>query len=207
MEECCNAKGEELQKLAINQSKVLKIALVINLTMFFVEIIYGFLANSTSLMADSLDMLGDAFVYGVSIYAIQKGVRWTNGISLLKGILMTLFGLVVVGEAFYRFFNPNFPTAETMGIVATIALIANIICAVLLLRHRNDDINMRSTWLCSRNDAIANVGIILAAFSVAYFKSKYPDLILGIVIAILVLKSSYTVIRESLIALNHEDKH
>ncbi len=203
MEDCCNTKGEELKKLAVNQGKVLKIAMIINLTMFFVEVAYGIMANSTSLLADSLDMLGDAFVYGLSLYAITKGAQWASRLSLLKGTLMSIFGLVVVVEAFYRFITPNLPSAETMGIVATLALIANVVCAILLLRHKNDDINMRSTWLCSRNDAIANIGIIIAAFAVDFFHSRYPDLILGIVIAILVLKSSYSVLKESLHAIKH----
>ena len=114
---------------------------------------------------------------------------------------MAAFGLGVLANAGLRYFSPDFPVAETMGLIGTAAMIANIICAILLLRHRKDDINMRSTWLCSRNDMIANFGVLLAAVGVAYTGSKYPDLIVGILIAVLVLRSAYSVLSESVLIL------
>ncbi|MGE3680184.1 MAG: cation diffusion facilitator family transporter [Bdellovibrionales bacterium] len=198
---CCDSKTDELKVLAKRQAKILWIVLAINLIMFFLEGFYGVLAGSTSLLADSLDMLGDAFVYGISIYAIGRSIKWGASTSLIKGSIMTLFGLGVIGEAIRRFMIPGLPIASTMGIVGTIAMIANFICAILLLHHRNDDLNMRSTWLCSRNDVIANIGVLLAAGAVSLTQSKYPDLIVGVCIAALVLKSSYHVLKESILAL------
>lgn len=197
MDHCCNAKESELKKLASTQGKTLRIVLFINLVMFGVESTYGWIAHSTALLADSLDMLGDAFVYSVSLYALGRGSHWSARVSLLKGGIMTFFGLGVLGEAGYRFFTSTLPHAETMGVIGAVALAANLTCAILLLRHRHDDINMRSTWLCSRNDVIANVGVILAAWAVSMTQSPYPDLIVGVIIAALVLRSSYQVLTES----------
>lgn len=201
MDDCCNKKEAELKALPLRQKKVLKIVLAINLSMFFIEGGYGLAARSTALLADSLDMLGDALVYAVSLYVIGRNVRWNASVSFLKGGVMALFGLGVVGQAVYRFIAPGLPNAETMGIIGALALTANISCAVLLLRHRNDDLNMRSTWLCSRNDVICNAGVLLAAAAVSFTQSKYPDLIVGVAIAVLVLKSSYLVLSESISAL------
>lgn len=184
--------------MADRQSKTLWIVLLINLSMFFIEGAYGLIANSISLLADSLDMLGDSLVYGMSLYAIGRSIKWNASISLLKGVLMGVFGFGVLMNAVFRFFIITIPTAETMGIIGALALVANITCAALLLKHRNSDLNMRSTWLCSRNDVIANIGVLAAAAAVAYTGSRYPDLIVGIAIAFLVLRSSLQVLRESI---------
>lgn len=201
MDDCCNSKQKELTALPENQKIVLKVALFINLAMFVLEFIYGTQAKSTSLLADSLDMLGDSIVYGVSLYAIGKSVRWNGSVSLAKGLVMAAFGFWVIGNAIYRFLHPALPIAETMGWVGTLALIANLICAIMLLRFRNADINMRSTWLCSRNDVIANVGVLIAAELVAVTGSQYPDLFVGGIIASLVLHSAYFVLTEAFAAL------
>lgn len=201
MDDCCGSKQQELQNLSAKQKQILWITLAINLTMFFVEGIYGVLARSTALMADSLDMLGDAVVYGASLYAVGRSARWNASISLLKGLMMATLGIVVIFQAIYRFLAPSLPVAETMGMIGVLALTANVVCAVLLLRHRNDDLNMRSTWLCSRNDVIANIGVLVAAGLVSITQTKYPDLAVGIAIAGLALTSSFRIIRESLQAI------
>ena len=198
MDECCNAKQTELQSLSERHRRVLWYVLAINIAMFLIEGTYGVIARSTALLADSLDMLGDAFVYAISIYAIGRSTRWNASIALIKGTVMAVFGIGVIAQAFFRFLSPSVPVAETMGIVGGLALGANIICATLLMRHRHDDINMRSTWLCSRNDVIANIGVLIAAGSVAITESKYPDLLVGAAISLLVLRSSFSVLRESL---------
>jgi len=198
MDNCCDSKTTELINLRAQQKGVLIWVLIINLVMFLIEGGYGLLANSVALLADSLDMLGDAFIYGISLYALGRSARWNAGVSLLKGIVMVVFGVGVFFSAFQRFSSPVQPIAELMGIVGGMALVANLICAALLLRHRNSDINMRSTWLCSRNDVIANIGVLGAALGVALTGSKYPDLIIGILIASLVLKSGFQVTAESL---------
>lgn len=204
MDDCCNSKEKELSALPRQQKNVLKITLVINLVMFVIEFTFGTLAKSTSLLADSLDMLGDAFVYGMSLYAIGRSLKWNASISLIKGIIMTAFGLWVVFHAIHRFTNPELPIAETMGWVGGLALAANLTCASLLLRFRNDDINMRSTWICSRNDVIANLGVLLAAALVAVTNTRYPDLIVGLCIATLVLHSAYSVLSNAVAALRVE---
>ncbi len=200
MDDCCNAKIDELSSLPEHQKKVLKIVLAVNLTMFLIEFVYGNIARSTALVADSLDMLGDAFVYAISLYAIGRSIKWNAAISLTKGMVMTAFGLWVIAQAVYRFFEPILPIAETMGWVGGLALLSNLFCAALLLKFRNGDINMRSTWLCSRNDVIANLGVLIAGGLVAITASPYPDLIVGFAIAALVLSSAYQVLKQSLAA-------
>jgi len=207
MDDCCNEKESELSALPGKQKRVLWITLFINLALFVIEFVYGNLAHSTSLVADSLDMLGDAFVYGISLYAIGRSLKWSASISLVKGSVMLVFGLWAVGQAIYRFVTPSLPVAETMGWVGGLALIANLTCAALLLRFRNADINMRSTWLCSRNDVIANIGVLIAAGLVALTNSRYPDLVVGITIAGLVLSSSFVVLKDSFTFLDSRKHH
>lgn len=201
MKACCDSKSSELEAIREKQGTVLKIVLLINLIMFFVEAISGFMARSTSLLADSLDMLGDAFVYGFSLYAIGKTPRWGASTSLLKGSIMLLFGIGVLFEATRRFLSPETPVAATMGLVGGLAFAANVTCAILLMRHRNDDLNMRSTWLCTRNDVVANIGVMIAAAAVGFTQSRWPDLVVGVAISTLVLKSAYSVLKESISTL------
>lgn len=195
---CCDEKLDELAVLAAKQSKTLRIVLAINLVMFVIEGAYGIIAHSVALLADSLDMLGDAFVYGFSLYVLGKSVRWNAAASLLKGAVMMLFGIGVFANAVYRYFSPSMPSSELMGIVGFVALAANVFCAYLLLSHRSDDLNMRSAWLCSRNDVIANLGVLVAAGGVAVTGSNSPDLLVGICIAALVVRSAFGVLKQSL---------
>jgi cation diffusion facilitator family transporter len=198
MDECCHGKGEELAKLKDRHGSLLKIVLVINLVMFLVEVVAGWLTRSSSLYADSLDMLGDAFVYAISLYVIGRGPVWSARVSLIKGMMMLLLGSLVLFQITSRFLAPVVPDAKPMGAIAVLALLANTTCAILLLRHRNDDLNMRSTWLCSRNDVLANLGVILAAGIVAATGSHLPDLVIGLLISGVVLHSGYSVVRDSL---------
>lgn len=198
---CCDSETDELKVLAQCQAKILWTVLIINLAMFLIEGIFGIIGRSVSLLADSLDMLGDAFVYGISLYVLGKSMRWNASVSWVKGFVMAAFGIGVLVNAVQRYFTTTIPIAETMGILGTLALVANFVCAALLLKHRNDDLNMRSTWLCSRNDVIANLGVLVAAGAVALTGSKYPDLIVGIVIALMVLRSAALVLQESTVTL------
>jgi cation diffusion facilitator family transporter len=197
MDACCNAKALELEKLKTSQKHVLQIVLGINAVFFLVEFIAGLLAHSTALLADSLDMFGDALVYAFSLYVLTKSLKWRAGAGLLKGIIMASFGLAVLLEAFFKLRVPVLPEPQTMGTIGTAVLIANGICFLLLYRHRSDDINMRSTWLCSRNDIIANLSVLIAAAAVAVWQSSWPDIIIGAAIAALFLKSAFTVLYES----------
>ncbi len=197
MKNCCEGKSDELVRLHGRQLGVLKIVLAINLVMFFVEIISGILARSTALSADSLDMLGDATVYAFSIYAIHKGELWKLRAARLKGYLMTLFGLGVLAEAVRKALAGTVPNSETMGIIGVLALAANLVCLALLFRHKADDINMRSTWICSRNDIIANVSVLIATGLVALTGSGLPDLVVGSCIALMFLSSAVGVLRDA----------
>ncbi|MBX3023005.1 MAG: cation transporter [Bdellovibrionales bacterium] len=194
---CCETKASELASLRQSQSGVLKTVLLINAGMFLLELVFGFVSKSTALTADSLDMLGDAAVYGFSLYALHRGALWRARAGLVKGILMALFAVGVLGHALYRFLDESTPQASTMGFVAVVALAANAICLYLLYSHRQDDINMRSTWLCSRNDIVANVGVIVASWLVFLFQSGLPDLVVGCGLAGLFLWSGVSVIREA----------
>lgn len=197
MKSCCENKSAELDQLHGRQLGVLKIVLGINLLMFFVEIISGIIAHSTALSADSLDMLGDAAVYGFSIYAIHKGALWKLKAARLKGYIMALFGIGVLVEALRRSINGIVPVAETMGVIGSLALAANLVCLFLLWRHRSDDINMRSTWTCSRNDIIANSSVLVASLLVKLTHSATPDLVVGGSIAALFLASAFGVLRDA----------
>ncbi|MBL7689040.1 MAG: cation transporter [Bdellovibrionaceae bacterium] len=194
---CCEAKSAELAKLREKQGTVLKWVLGINALMFVVEFTFGWLSRSSALMADSLDMFGDAAVYGFSLFALNRGAIWRARAGLSKGVIMAISGFVVLGQATYRFLTASVPVAETMGVIGAVALAANAICLVLLYSHRADDINMRSTWLCSRNDIVSNVGVIVASVLVGLLNSGWPDLVVGVAIACLFLKSAYEVINEA----------
>jgi len=191
---CCSDDSCTTKTLAGKQRRVLIWVLGINATMFVVEATAGWLSNSTALLADSLDMLGDAIAYGFSLYVISRGPRWTAISAFLKGGIMALFGLFVLGEVVSKLIWPVLPVAETIGIIGAMALLANLACLLMLTRHRSDDINMHSVWLCSRNDIIANSGVLVAAAGVAITHSGWPDIIIGLVIASLFLRSAFDVI-------------
>ena len=190
MADCCNDKTCEIEALRDRQSSTLKIVLGINAVMFLIELTAGLLAGSVSLIADSLDMLGDALVYGFSIYVVARGARMKAKAALLKGVIMAAFGLFVLGQAMYKIIIPHVPVFETIGVIGFLALAANSICLVLLWRHRTDDINMSSVWLCSRNDIIANFAVLCAAVSVWLTTSGWPDILVGLALAALFLRSA-----------------
>jgi cation diffusion facilitator family transporter len=201
MDRCCENKTETLVVLRNRQRGVLQLVLTINAVMFVAEGSAGLLAYSTALLADSLDMLGDAVVYGLSLYALQRHAAWHVGAALTKGVIMAAFGAGVVTEAVLKMVAGVVPEESLMGIFGGLALLANVICFALLMRHRTDDLNMRSTWVCSRNDVIANGGVLLAAAGVTITGTAWPDILIGLLIAGLFLSSAYGVIRASLTAL------
>lgn len=197
MDDCCNKKESEIEVMKNSHAKVLWAVLAINAAMFVVEIIFGILSKSTALKADSLDMLGDSLVYAMTLIVLNKSSRQQAGASLAKGLIMLLFGLGVMIDACVRFTSLAVPVAETMGWVGSLALVMNTVCFFLLWRHRADNLNMSSTWTCSRNDLIANAGVIGAAGFTALTLSKWPDLIVGVIIAAIFVSSAFSVLIRS----------
>jgi cation diffusion facilitator family transporter len=201
MDDCCAAKTNELASLRAEHRTILVLVLFINAALFIVEASAGLLANSTALLADSLDMLGDSLVYGFSLYVLWRSAAWKAKAALLKGAIMAIFGAGVLAEVVYKSVSGVVPGAETMGIIGALVLLGNGICFLVLFRHRSDDLNMRSTWLCSRNDIIANLSVLVAAIGVKVFAASWPDILVGAAIAALFLRSAFTVLRESFLEL------
>lgn len=194
MDSCCEDKSRELAALRGRQARVLKIALGLNGAMFGIEFVAGLFAGSTALLGDSLDMLGDSLVYAFTLFVLQRGAAWRARAALAKGLVMGAFGLGVLFEAARSLLLGSVPAAATMGAIGALALAANLACFLLLLRHRSDDLNMRSTWLCSRNDIIGNVAVLISAAAVARFGSNGPDVLVGAAIALLFLRSAFQVL-------------
>lgn len=175
--------------------KVLWIALLVNLLMFFVEIIASHIGDSMSLQADALDFFGDAANYAISLFVLGMALHMRARASVVKGVTMGLFGLWVLGAASYRAFSGSEPEPMIMGTIALMALVANMSVAVMLYRFRKGDSNMQSIWLCSRNDAIGNVAVLIAAVGVTATASRWPDLVVAMIIASLSLSAAYTILR------------
>ena len=195
MSSCCDDTAR--RQLDGRYRRVLWVALGINATMFLAEVMAGFAAQSVSLQADALDFLGDTANYGMSLFALGMAVRWRSRAALIKGATMGLFGLWVVGNTVAHIISGSRPEAFTMGAVGAIALAANVTVAVLLYAFRQGDSNMRSVWLCSRNDAIGNVAVVLAAVGVFGTGTAWPDIGVALVMAALGLTASWQVIRHA----------
>ena len=197
MAACCTEKGAALEQLRERQTATLRIVLIVNAAMFGLEFVSGILAGSVALLADSLDMLGDALVYGFSLYVVARGAVWKARAAVAKATIMGLFGVFVLGQLVYKLVYLGVPTVATMSAVGALALVANSFCFALLWRHRTEDINMRSVWLCSRNDLIANVSVLLAAWAVWVTVSPWPDVAVGALICVLFLRSAFVVASEA----------
>jgi Co/Zn/Cd efflux system component len=198
MSECCEDKSCAIDALRGRQSATLKIVLAINAIMFVVELAAGLLASSTALLSDSLDNLGDALTYGLSLYAVSRGARSKAVVALFKGGLILAAGLFVLAQVAYRVFIPTVPLFETMGAISVLALFANGACLGLLWKHRGEDINMSSVWECSRNDIASNLSVFVAALGVWLTHSGWPDLLIGLALAILFLRSAVRVLRSAI---------
>ena len=193
MKDCCSDKECAIEALKARQSATLKIVLAINAVMFVAELASGLLARSTALLSDSLDNLGDALTYGLSLYAVTRGARSKAKVALFKGCLIMAAGLFVLGQVIYGVLHPGVPVFETMGIVSLIALAANGVCLALLWKHRTEDVNMSSVWECSRNDIASNLAVLVAAGAVWLTQSGWPDLFVGLALACLFLRSAISV--------------
>lgn len=198
-EDCCSSKAAEIERLArqSDQRRILVTVLAINAVMFVAEFGAGVVAGSTALMADATDMLCDALVYGVSLYALARSDRWKAGAALVKGVFILLLGVGIVINVIAKVQSGIPPSSSLMLAFGGLALAANLICLKLLWRFRSQDVNMASTFECSRNDVISNVGVLLAAGAVAQLHSPWPDIIIGSAMAMLFLRSSMRVIAEA----------
>lgn len=196
---CCSSKGSELERLAAqgDQRRILVAVLSINAIMFVLEFGAGLAAGSTALMADASDMLGDALVYGVSIYALARSARWKAGAAMFKGLLILALGIGIAVNVVIKIRSGVPPSSSIMLSFGGLALVANLICLRLLWRFRTLDVNMSSTFECSRNDVISNIGVLIAAVAVAWLASPWPDIVIGSAMAALFLRSAWGVIAEA----------
>lgn len=177
--------------------RVLWVALIVNLAMFAVEIGAGFTSGSVSLLADAIDFFGDAANYGVTLVVLSMGGLWRTRAAMLKAASMIAFGVFVLARAAWVFQQGSTPEALTMGTIGTLALLANVGVAVMLYAWRDGDANMRSVWLCSRNDALGNIAVMLAALGVFGTGLAWPDLMVAGVMGGLALVGGWQVLRQS----------
>jgi len=184
---------------AVNPSfrKALWVALAINLIMFVVEIISGLRSGSVSLLADAIDFAGDAANYGITLVVLSMGLVWRSRAAMVKGLTMLAFGVFVLGREGWSVYADVVPEPLTMGVIGTLALIANVVVALMLYAFREGDSNMRSVWLCSRNDAIGNVAVMIAAAGVFGTGAAWPDLVVALVMAGLALSAGFSVVRQA----------
>jgi len=197
---CCEESAQGAAALVARHRGVLWTVLSINLGLFAVEVTAGLRVGSSALLGDSLDMLGDALVYAASLYVIGRGAGAQARVALGKGLLMGALAASVIVDAVARFASQAPPSSAVVGVVGALALVGNGACFALLYRHRGDNLNLRSTWLCSRNDLIANVAVLASAALVAVTTSPWPDALVGAGLAALWLRTSQRVLREAWIA-------
>lgn len=190
---CCghDFKINEVNK---NFKKVLWISLILNFAMFILENFQGMISHSLSLRADAIDFLGDSANYFVTLFVLSAALRTKATVSLTKALFMLGFGVWVLVEAIIRFNSDTIPNSFTMSWVGLLALVVNAVVALLLYRYRDGDSNMQSVWLCSRNDAIGNIAVVLASIGVFYYSSKWPDLIVALFMASLSVSASFKIL-------------
>jgi Co/Zn/Cd efflux system component len=201
--DCCNSECSNPKLLTPKYQKILWIALVINATMFMVEILSGINAQSVSLMADAIDFFGDAMNYGISLAVLYMSLAWRARTALFKGLTMGIFGLLVLASTLWSIMHGGIPEAYTMGLIGLIALLANLSVAMMLYAYRDGDANMQSVWLCSRNDAIGNIAVMIAALGVWGSNSAWPDLVVAVIMASLGVSAAMQVIKKARSELHH----
>lgn len=197
MSDCCDTSCDAPAATDHAYRRVLWIVLALNAVMFVVESVAGYFAHSAALQADAIDFLGDSLNFISALYVLNKTLHWKSSAALIKGGVIGLFGLFVLGNTFYHWLYGILPQAEAMGIIGLLALAVNASCASLLFRFRKGDSNRSSVWICSRNDAIANILVISAGIVVYFTGSKLPDLIVSLIIAALALSGALQIIRKA----------
>ena len=194
---CCSSVCSTSTHISPRFKRALWMPLAINASMFFVEIIGGVAAGSVSLWADAADFAGDAANYGISLAVLSLGLAWRARAALLKGVSMAAFGLIVTVKTGWAALAGSAPEPMTMGAIAVLALLANLAAAGLLYAYRDGDANMRSVWICSRNDAISNIAVGLAALGVFGTGTAWPDLLVAGLMAVLAITGAWTVLRHA----------
>jgi Co/Zn/Cd efflux system component len=197
---CCDDNCA-IDALRERQRGTLHIVLGVNAVMFLVIVVAALYGNSTALLADSLDNLGDALTYGLSLYAVSRGTAMKAKVALFKGGLIFIAACVVVAQIISKAFVPSVPDFEIMGVFSILGLAANSLCLYLLWRHRHEDVNMSSVWECSRNDIVSNLSVFLAAGAVWFTGSGWPDIVVALGLAWLLLRSSIRVISSAMVEL------
>jgi len=194
---CCDHEQHDFDGMSSDYQRRLWIVIAINAVMFVVEMVMGHLAGSRALQADALDFLGDTLTYGISLAVIGASLRIRATAALAKGFSLLAMGLWVFGSTIYSIFILGTPQAEVMGIVGFLALLANVASVLLLINYKDGDANVRSVWLCSRNDAIGNVAVMIAALGVWGTSTGWPDLIVAGIMAALFLSSAVHILTQA----------
>ena len=189
--DCHNEAGH------IGQRRVLITLLLVNAAMFFLEFAMGLIGQSTGLIADSLDMLADATVYGLALYAVGRSLADKVRAAHVSGVLQIALAVGVILDVSRRFILGSEPESTLMMLIGTVALAANISCLAMLARHRKGEIHMRASWIFSKNDVLANLGVMLSGALVAWLGSPLPDLLIGLVIAVMVMTGGLSIIRQA----------
>jgi Co/Zn/Cd efflux system component len=189
--------GCEVEIKDASQKRVLYWLLGINAVMFFVEMTVGILADSTALIADSMDMLADAVVYGIGIYAVGKSILHKAKAAQISGYFQLLLGVIILIDITRRLFLGSEPISSLMIGMGFIALIANVVCLVIIRNHKNDEVHMRASWIFSANDVIANIGVIIAGVLVVWLDSRVPDLVIGCIVSIVVLRGAWMILKDA----------
>ncbi len=179
------------------QRRVLVVVLAINMVMFVVEIGAGWRAESLALQADALDFLGDSVNYAIALFVLGRSLAWRAGTAFAKGAVMFSFGVFLAGASVYHALTGSAPEAQVMGVIGSLALAANLTCALMLFGFRGGDANLRAVWLCSRNDAIGNLAVLAAAAAVYLSGTAWPDLLVGLGMAALAVWTGLSVMRQA----------
>jgi Co/Zn/Cd efflux system component len=202
--DCCG-HGATFEGLSADYKCRLWFVIAINATMFLVEMGAGALAGSQALQADALDFLGDATTYGISLAVIGTSIQIRARAAILKALSLTAMALWVLGSTAYHVLILGIPRAEIMGAIGILALAANVASVLILVHYKDGDANVRSVWLCSRNDAIGNIAVMVAALAVWGTATKWPDLLVAAIMASLFLMSSIQILRQSLREIRESD--
>ena len=187
-----------------SQKRVLYWLLAINAAMFIIELAVGLLADSTALIADSMDMLADAVVYAIGIYAVGKSIIHKANAAKVSGYFQLMLGMIILIDIIRRSIMGSEPVSYLMMWMGAVALVANVICLLIIRKHKDGDVNMRASWIFSANDVIANMGVIAAGVLVLWLDSRLPDLIIGMVVSIVVLRGAWMILKDATKELNEK---